>query len=101
MVVNRILSELSNKNLIIISAEDLLSLLSEVQILKEEDTHLCDLIRILSFNETILIQEKSNKNEIILRKFSSLDKAEEFLQERLAYYERKWDGCGCKVDYYS
>jgi len=26
--------------------------------------------------------------------------AEEFIKERLEIYNRMWDGCGCKVDYY-
>jgi len=32
---------------------------------------------------------------------NSLKEAEDFVKDRLDFYERKWDGCGCKIDYYS
>lgn len=100
-MIDKIINELSNLPVIILKGDELKSFLSQVEIIREENTHLCDYIRITKYLDEILLQEKSNKNEIIIRKMNSLEEAENFVQERLAYYDRKWDGCGCKVDYYS
>jgi hypothetical protein len=29
------------------------------------------------------------------------DEVRRFVRERLEAYDRMWDGCGCKVDYYN
>ncbi|MCS7053314.1 MAG: hypothetical protein NZM09_06220 [Ignavibacterium sp.] len=92
------LSEISVKKL---NPEELKYLLENSKILREENTYLCDFIRILEYNGNLFIQETSDKNEILIRKMNSLESAEKFVQARLEFYDRKWDGCGCKVDYYS
>ena len=89
-----------NSNYIIIDEAQLGLILGNAEIIRTEDTHLSDFIRILRYDDKILIQEMTSKSEIILRKINSLDEANNFVQERLDFYERKWDGCGCKIDYY-
>lgn len=45
--------------------------------------------------------EEPKRGHRVLRRLSGKDAAREFVQDRLDSYERMWDGCGCKVDYYS
>ncbi len=85
---------------IIIDEPDLNPILESCEIIRTENTHLSDYIRLIKFDGRLFIQELSLKNETILRKINSLDDADKFIQERLDFYERKWDGCGCKIDYY-
>lgn len=40
----------------------------------------------------ILVQEKSDQQDYILRKLDSREQAEDFVQQRLDTYERMWDG---------
>lgn len=75
-------------------------LLKDAEILREENTYLSDHIRLLKYNDILFIQEITFKKEVLLRKMDSMKDADSFIQERLDYYERKWDGCGCKIDYY-
>lgn len=84
----------------IISENELNIFLKNSEILQENDTLFSDYIRILKWNEDILVQEISDKKEILIRKMNSIDDAQTFVKERLDFYERKWDGCGCKIDYY-
>ncbi len=95
-----IIKKLDGKNYIIISDEDLKKLLSAAKIIEERETHISDVIRLLKLSDKLLIQEKSNKNELILRLMPNKKAAEEFIKNRLEIYDRMWDGCGCKVDYY-
>ena len=58
-------------------------------------------IRILKYKEYFLTKETTTKNEIVLRLFNNKEEAEELVVEHLETYDQMWDGCGCKVKYYS
>ncbi len=98
-IVNSILSQFETKNIVLISSQELNTLLSLVEIILEANTLLSHMIRILKVNVTFWVQEKSPKNEILLRTFVSEKAAKEFVDNRLQIYEKMWDGCGCKIDY--
>lgn len=95
-----IFNKASNSNYLIIDDNDLNVLLESAEIIRTENTHLSDFIRLLKFNDNLFIQETTFKKEILIRKMNSIKDADDFIKERLDYYERKWDGCGCKIDYY-
>jgi hypothetical protein len=58
-------------------------------------------IRLLKYDNFYLVQEITEKEELILRLFPAKDAADKFIESRMVIYEQMWDGCGCKVDYYS
>lgn len=100
MSVSEILTSVNSSSYIVLNKEELDVFLACSTLLKEVDTCLSDFIRILKYNDEIFFQELTDKNEILLRKMNSLEDAEKLLKERLDFYERKWDGCGCKINYY-
>lgn len=100
METKEIFNSALNSNYLIIEEADLKPILDNSEILRLEDTQLSDFIRLLKYNEYLFIQETTFKKEILIRKMNSIQDADRFIQERLDYYERKWDGCGCKIDYY-
>ena len=100
MYANEIFKKALSTNYLIIAEDELKLVLDNSEILRIEDTHLSDFIRVLKYNDNLFIQETTSKNEIIIRKMDSMKDVDFFVQERLDYYERKWDGCGCKIDYY-
>ena len=100
MTTDEIFLQALNSNYLIIDEIDLSFLIKDWDLIKEVDTQLSDYIRLFNHNNVLFIQETTFKKEIILRKINSPEEANKFIQERLDYYERKWDGCGCKIDYY-
>lgn len=100
MEVKEIFDKALNSNFVIIEEDDLKSVLEKSEIIREEDTHLSDFIRVLKYEDKLFAQETTFKKEILIRKMNSMKDADLFVQDRLDYYERKWDGCGCKIDYY-
>lgn len=100
MKVNEIFANAIKSNYLIIDDEQLNTILSESEILRIENTYLSDFIRLIKFDINLFVQEITFNKEIILRKMNSIDDADNFIKERLDFYERKWDGCGCKIDYY-
>ena len=96
-----ILYKFKTANFVIISNSELQFLLSHGSTIIEQNTFLSDFIRLFQFNEIYFVQEKSPKGEYILRKFDFVEPAESFIKDRLDIYEKMWDGCGCKINYYS
>ena len=90
------LDEASRLNL---SPDELADLLEEAELVREEDTCISGMIRILRLKNIVLVQEETPDHEIVIRIRPSVEAAEEFVAGRLETYERMWDGCGCKVDY--
>lgn len=90
------LDEASRLNL---SSDELAGLLEEADFVREEDTCISGMIRILRLRNTVLVQEETPEREIVVRIRPTIEAAEEFVAGRFETYERMWDGCGCKVDY--
>ena len=91
------------KNKILILSEELLPEilnLENVRICQVDETNISDKIRILKIDQEIIIQEITLNHELCLRKMKNLLDAKSLVQERLNTYEKMWDGCGCKVEYY-
>lgn len=65
-------TEIFNKtlktNFLIIEEDEFKNILDNSEIIRVEDTHLSDFIRILLYDNNIFIQEISFNNEIIIRK---------------------------------
>ena len=45
--------------------------------------------------------EAPSSGERVVRRLANSEEVRRFVGQRLDQYERMWDGCGCKVDYYS
>lgn len=92
----------AKKNIyVIISQNELNNLLSSSKLIQEKESHISGKIRLLKFNGELLIQEKTDKDELLIRLMKTKEEADYFIKERLEIYDKMWDGCGCKVDYYN
>lgn len=100
MILDDILDKLSQKKIILLSPEKLEEILEHTKIIDEKNTIINGHIRIIKYGHHIFVQELTNKNELSLRKLNSLEEAKQFLNTRLNTYDKMWDGCGCKIDFY-
>ncbi len=100
MKIENILDKVKKKDYSVISKEELNYFLSNSEIIIERDTLISDKIRLLKYRNEFLIQEKSNKDELIIRIMKSKKEGEDFINNRMEFYDKMWGGCGCKVDYY-
>lgn len=101
MDINTFIDELKKVTVYLMSPAKLDDLLKSTEIILERDTLISGFIRILKFEDYYITQETTDKNEVVLRLYESKEKAEELVMEHLDTYGQMWDGCGCKVDYYS
>jgi hypothetical protein len=96
-----IVREVSKNAVVKIDCDELAVVLENAEVIRAEDTALAGWIRILSLDGQIVVQEETPEHDVLVRKLVSIDAAHEFVDRRLADYERMWDGCGCKIDYFA
>jgi len=72
----------------------LVGLLEVAEVLRQENTCIAGWIRILFADGAILIQEETPDGNALARRMPSVEDANDFVDDRLASYERMWDGCG-------
>lgn len=101
MTINKIIASAKNKKYLEISETDLNDLISNSELIVEENTYISDKIRLLKIKEELILQEKTTSGEYLIRIIKTKTEAEDLIKERLEIYEKMWDGCGCKVDYYN
>jgi hypothetical protein len=95
-----IAAQLEGKKYLVITPDDLEKILAEAELVDEIDTRLNKTIRLLRFQNRLLLQEYSFDGDIIVRPMDSPEAADALVQSRLDTYDRMWDGCGCKVDFF-
>lgn len=100
MNLERIISSIKKKKYLMISEPEFNELLSHSKMIIEENTYISDKIRLLECNHELLLQEKTTKDEYLIRVMKTKKEGEEFIKQRLEIYNRMWDGCGCRIDYY-
>ena len=100
MNLEKIIAVAKKKKYSIVKQDNLKELLFQSKIIIEKDTHISDKIRLLKLDNDLIIQEKTTRDEIIIRIMKTKKEAEEFIKQRLEIYDSMWDGCGCKVQYY-
>jgi len=100
-MTRQIIQSLQKTDYIVIPAAQLEKFLDEVDIIEEVNTFMSDFLRIVAFDGHLLVQELSPKEEVIIREMHSMEAARTFIAKRMDIYEKMWDGCGCKVNYYA
>ena len=83
-----------------VDREALSGLLETAEVLRQDNTCVAGWIRILSVDGAILVQEETPDGNALARRMPSIEDANDFVNDRLGIYERMWDGCGCKINYF-
>ena len=94
-------TKLAEATVVELTPDELVELLTAADIVLEEDTKISGPIRVLSIDGATVVQEQTPKRVLLARSMRSVDDARQLVAERLETYDRMWDGCGCKVDYFS
>jgi hypothetical protein len=97
----KLVADLLRRGVVAVDRDTLRELIDAADVLREDDTHVAGWIRVLAVGDSILVQEETPKGEVLVRRMPSRDSAERFVDLRMQSYERMWDGCGCKVDYFA
>ncbi len=67
---------------------------------ERHNTQLAGSLLVVRIGEELAAVEEPSREARVARRLGSPEAARDFVQKRLAEYERMWDGCGVKVDYF-
>lgn len=72
--------------------DELDALLAAATVVREENTGVSGMLRVLTVGGWVLVQEETPQREILLRDRPDLETAMAFVERRLQRYEKMWDG---------
>ncbi len=97
--------ELTDNHIAVLKPEAYDSIRATAEIVESTDTFVAGdivILRLLPSGQILVKENPDDKPDIIVRPMPSLEEAREFVEFRLAHYERMWDGCSVgKVKYYA
>lgn len=99
MAAGDLLDRLARGEIVQLSREDWQQSAHRFEVVEEHDTMLRGTLRVARGPAGLVAIEEPSPAERVVRPLGSQDAARSFVADRLATYERMWDGCGCKVDY--
>ena len=88
------------ERIIPLSAEDWASVASEFEVLERHETNIAGELLVVRIGEERAAIEQPTEGERVVRHLGTDELARAFVAQRLEDYERMWDGCGCRIDYY-
>lgn len=98
MTSDELASRLAADRVVELDAEGIAALLGRARVVHESDTGIAGAIRTLEVDGMTLVQEHTQDRRPVVRRVADLEAARRFVDDRLAAYDRMWDGCGCRVD---
>lgn len=101
MQILDVIKQLEERNVILFPDTEIDQFLEGVIVKKELESKLGGKMRVVDYYGVLLFQEFTDKGEAAVRKVNNMPEAESIINERLETYDRMWDGCGCRVDYYN
>jgi hypothetical protein len=100
MTPETVFQRLAAGEIIEVSEEDWQQLNGELRVLETHETGLAGQLLLARGPRGLVAVEQPAPGSRVLRPLASRQAATRFVQERMATYERMWDGCGCKIDYF-
>ena len=91
-MMHGVLTRIAGAPVTAVSADELDLVLGEADVARQVETALSGPIRILVADGRVLVQERTPKGELLIRRLASRQEAERFVDDRLEAYERMWDG---------
>lgn len=100
MTVEELNRRLCEEGIVRLRAAEWAQLAEHYEVVERHDTLVAgDLLIVRHGGETAAVEQPA-ASERVVRRLAGAGEARELVRERLEAYERMWDGCGCKIDYY-
>jgi hypothetical protein len=101
MTASELNKRLASESVVKLTAQEWSELTGHFEEIQKHATFAAGDLLIVRDETGLIAVEQPAPDERAIRRFSSPEEAEQFVQQRLKDYERMWDGCGCKIDYYT
>lgn len=93
-------SRLDHEKILRLSRNEWEQAADQAEILERHDTRIAGELLLIRLEQHLAAVERPEAGKRVVRRLADEEEARRFIEERLETYDRMWDGCGCKVDYY-
>lgn len=100
MTVDELLARLQTEPVVPLPTAEWDALAPAFHEVERHNTYISGDLVIVEAGEVLLAVEEPSSQERTVRRLANRDEADAFVRDRLDTYERMWDGCGCRVEYY-
>lgn len=100
MTLDTLLTRLGTEEPVPLPAEDWDRLAPAFEVVARHDTFLRGDLLVVRIPGGLAAVESPLPAERVVRRLPDEASARRFVEERLDTYERMWNGCGCRIDYY-
>ncbi len=101
MNIDELKQRLQAERIVALSADEWAGLSPAFVDVERHDTYLAGDLLIVRLDGLFAAVEQPSPAERVLRRLADEEDVKRFVRMRLEEYERMWDGCGCKIDYYA
>ena len=101
MTIQELTDRLQSERVVALTDAEWAELENGFDEVERHDTMIAGDLLIIRASVGLAAVERPHTDERVVRLLRDPDEVRQFVRERLSLYERMWDGCGCKVDYYS
>jgi len=101
MTAEELTRRLEDEGVVSLKAEEWAGVADAFVEIERHDTHVAGDLVIVRTPAGPAAVEAPRPHQRVIRRLADMDKVRRFVADRLATYERMWDGCGCKIDYLS
>jgi hypothetical protein len=99
VTVDTLVRRLEHEGLVTLTVDDWVSLAEAFPVAERHSTGLRGDLSIVRTTAGLAAVEEPAPDQRVVRLLGDQDAARHFVTDRLASYERMWDGCGCRIDY--
>lgn len=100
MTRDELLERLAEEGIVPLTAAQWEKVGDALEVVERHATFLAGELLIARSEAGLVAVEEPCGGERVVRRLGDEGTMRAFVKERLETYERMWDGCGCKVDYY-
>lgn len=100
MTVEEFKEKVARGGTVPLSASEWAGLASSLPEVERHNTQLAGYLVVARLGEDLVAVESPSREARVARLLGGPEEARAFVTRRLEEYERMWDGCGVKVDYY-
>jgi len=91
---------IAKDRILILTPSDWVSIAEAFDEVERHNTMMAGSLVIIRTAHGLAAVEQPKASERVVRLLGDAEAARRFVADRMAQYERMWDGCGCRVDYY-
>ncbi len=96
-----VVERLGKQPILTLGAGQWTGIADQFEVIERHSTFISGDLLIVRLEKYYAAVEQPATDERVMRRLGDIDEVRHFVSNRLEDYERMWDGCGCKIDYYT